>query len=629
MKASTMTTQATQASKFISDQGYSVSKAILSDKEYQEIKKDLTVKPFTMPDFGEAKPFKLFQEGPTKIYMPKFYGLKRFGDPDVNRQANGLDISLEFSGNLRQEQVKPVNAFMEAVGTNHCTGGILNLTCASGKCLGKNTPIMMFNGKTRKVQDIIPGDILMGDDMRPRYVITICLGRSTMYSVHQDNGITYRVNDVHILTLYDTYKKKLVDLEVGVYMSTANRGTRYLGARMTTNHELITYPIKVEKEDGMDDYFGFTITGNRRFLLADGTITHNTVMAIHLICKLGKKALVVVHKDFLLQQWKERFLQFAPSARLGLIKAKTIDVEDKDIVLASLQSLCMKDYPEDIFKDFGLVVIDEVHHTSAEVFSKALRKIAFKYTLGLSATINRKDGLSKVFKWYLGDVLYSNVNCKENGKTKKDRVDVLCCYHYTPDPEYSREEYMMRDKLNISRMINNVCEYTPRVVYVVDVLMSVLRKEPDRKVIILSDRKQHLLNIKEMLMDKGLSCGGYFGGMKQDDLKQSEKAQIILGTFCMVSEGFDCKGLDTLILASPKSDVVQSVGRILREEADKRRHVPLVIDIIDEFSIFQRQAMKRLKYYKTQKYNLIGEKVQQSNNKLIKLEGPCFVDLKD
>ena len=615
--------------KFVSYQGYSVSKDSLSKVEYEEVKKELTVKPYTLPDFGDPKPFKIFQEGPTKIYLPKFYGLNKFGLPDVDRQNPGEDIHVKFEGGLRKEQIEPVGAFMKAIQTECNTGGILNLTCASGKCLGKDTPVMMFDGKHRKVQDVKAGDVLMGDDYKPRYVLSTCLGRSPMYCVQQANAMTYKVNDVHILTLYDTVKKQLVDIEVGKYMKLSDTAkARFLGAKMINCESMTTYDIDITKEQGMDYYYGFTITGNRRFLLADGTITHNTVMAIHLICALGKKTLVVVHKDFLLQQWKERIAQFAPQARVGLIKAKTIDTQDKDIVLASLQSLCMKDYPIDVFNGFGFVVVDEVHHTSAEVFSKALRKISFKYTLGLSATINRKDGLSKVFKWYLGDVLYSNVNSKGcKSKSQKDSVDILCSYYYTPDPIYSREEYMMRDKLNMSRMINNVCEYHPRVVHVVEILKTVLVKEPNRKVIILSDRKQHLINIEQLLIKEGFTCGEYFGGMKQDDLKESEKAQIILGTFCMVSEGFDCKGLDTLVLASPKSDVVQSVGRILREEPDKRRHVPLVIDIIDDFSVFQRQGAKRIKYYKTQKYNLIDEKIRPSDNKLVKLEGPCMIDL--
>ena len=65
--------------------------------------------------------------------------------------------------------------------------------------------------------------------------------------------------------------------------------------------------------------------------------------------------------------------------------------EDKDIVVGSLQSLSMKEYDEEIFEKFGFAVFDEAHHLSAEVFSKAMRKISPKYILGLSATIKRND----------------------------------------------------------------------------------------------------------------------------------------------------------------------------------------------------------------------------------------------
>ena len=72
-----------------------------------------------------------------------------------------------------------------------------------------------------------------------------------------------------------------------------------------------------------------------------------------------------------------------------------------------LQSLSMIDYNEDIFSSFGFVIYDECHHLGAETFSKALLKTNFKYTLGLSATTKRADGLTKVFKWFLGDIAYT------------------------------------------------------------------------------------------------------------------------------------------------------------------------------------------------------------------------------
>jgi superfamily II DNA or RNA helicase len=115
--------------------------------------------------------------------------------------------------------------------------------------------------------------------------------------------------------------------------------------------------------------------------------------------------------------------------------------------------------------------------------------------------------------------------------------------------------------------------------------------------------------------------------MKQDDLKESEGRSIILGTYAMISEGFDVKGLDTLVLASPKSDVVQSVGRILRTPKHERKSVPLVIDIVDDFSMFPKQAKKRVTYYKSCKYNIIdNNKPKVNSNKIINIDDFAFKD---
>lgn len=322
-----------------------------------------------------------------------------------------------------------------------------------------------------------------------------------------------------------------------------------------------------------------------------------TAMAIHLMCELKVKTLVVVHKEFLLQQWKERLEFFAPTARIGLIKAQKIDVQDKDVVIGSLQSLAMKKYDDAVFKDFGFTIIDECHHTSAEVFSRALQKISFMYTLGLSATPKRKDGLSKVFMWYLGETVYSITK-------RTDNLQVKVKEYYDRNPEYSKEWIMYNNKPNMPKMINNICDFEPRMTFILDMVKDILAIETNRKILILSDRRGHIETIITRLVGLGFDAGIYYGGMKADDLKLSEAKQIIGGTFGYSSEGLDIKGLNTLILASPKSDVVQVVGRILRDKPEEREYVPLVIDIVDNFGMFVGQAKKRLAYYKKCKYEV-------------------------
>ncbi len=72
---------------------------------------------------------------------------------------------------------------------------------AMGKCLGKGTKVLMFDGSLKKVEDVIVGDILMGDDSTPRHVLSLARGEEEMYWVRQNKGIDYRVNKSHILSL--------------------------------------------------------------------------------------------------------------------------------------------------------------------------------------------------------------------------------------------------------------------------------------------------------------------------------------------------------------------------------------------------------------------------------------------
>lgn len=104
-----------------------------------------------------------------------------------------------------------------------------------------------------------------------------------------------------------------------------------------------------------------------------------------------------------MNQFREEIGRFMPGTRVGLIQGKKVDVEGCDVVLAMVQSLAMREYPEEIFRDFGLAIFDECHHLGAEVFSRCLTKLSIRIMLGLSATPDRKDGCNEVFRLFLGD----------------------------------------------------------------------------------------------------------------------------------------------------------------------------------------------------------------------------------
>ena len=360
--------------------------------------------------------------------------------------------------------------------------------------------------------------------------------------------------------------------------------------------DLSLYNINVERLD-TDDYYGFEIDGNHRFVLGDFTVTHNTVIALNIISKLQTKTLVVVHKGFLLNQWVERIEQFLPGARIGKIQGQIIDIDNKDIVIGMIQSLSMKEYPQKMFSSFGLTIVDECHHISSEVFSRTLQKIVTRCMLGLSATMERKDGLTPVFKMFLGDIVYS--------EKREDDDPVLIKgieYNSNNDEVFDETLYDYRGNPAFSSMITKICSYNHRTEFILKVLKKELEIKPDQQIMILAHNRNLLTYLYQAIETRGIATVGYYvGGMKEADLKKSESKKVIVATYSMAAEGLDIKTLSTLILATPKTDVVQAVGRILRVKHER----PLIIDIVDSHDMFKKQWYKRRAFYLKCKYRVM------------------------
>jgi superfamily II DNA or RNA helicase len=321
-----------------------------------------------------------------------------------------------------------------------------------------------------------------------------------------------------------------------------------------------------------------------------------TSLSLYIASKLKKKTLVIVHKEFLMNQWIERIQQFIPNARIGKIQGQIIDIEDKDIVLGMLQSLSMKDYPSSLFDSFGLTIIDEVHHISSEVFSNVLFKLVTKYMMGLSATMNRKDGTTNVFKMFLGEVIYKNV---EKGQ---HNVLVRGIRYIANDADFNETEYDYRGNPKYSTMISKLCLFSPRTEFILKIMTDMLVENPQQQIIVLAHNKSILKYLYDAICHRNIATVGYYiGGMKEAALKESETKTIIIATFSMAAEALDIKSLTTLIMATPKTEIEQAVGRILRAKHSQ----PIVVDIIDSHEPFHKQWLKRKAFYKKQNYKIV------------------------
>lgn len=321
-----------------------------------------------------------------------------------------------------------------------------------------------------------------------------------------------------------------------------------------------------------------------------------TVIAINLLCRLGLKTLIVVHKNFLVEQWRDRLHQYS-TAKVGMIQQNTIDIQGKDVVIAMLQSISMKEYDPELLAGFKLVVFDEVHHTSARVFSRALQRIPAPYTLGLSATPERKDGMERIFHHYLGGMIV------RQRPATTHKVQIALYLYSVKHPKFREIINRYTKTAQAQTMITNLTEIAARTQAVLDLVRAAVADEPRRKVLVLTGRVGHAQDMAAA-MAKDATTGLYIGGLGKQQLKHSEEQQVIFGTYDMAQEALDIQDLDTMVFASPmKGDLVQTVGRILRKPQHSYEYPPLIVDFVDNLNPFYYQARKRAQLYVDRAYD--------------------------
>jgi len=226
-----------------------------------------------------------------------------------------------------------------------------------------------------------------------------------------------------------------------------------------------------------------------------------------------------------------------------------------------------------------MVIFDEAHHAPSKYFSRSLPLINSKITLALSATPNRSDKLEKVLFWYFGPMLYKF-------DYEKNNTVITKIYKYTIEHEKFIEKKMkFGSEVNRPGTISNIITIGRRNRFIIDLVEDLITEQ--RKIIVLSERVEHLELLKKRLDERNIATTGfYIGGMKQNKLDDSAKCQVIFGTFQMASEALDIKGLNTLVMATPRREIEQTVGRITRDPNPLIR--PLVIDIVDNLDSFVR-----------------------------------------
>lgn len=389
------------------------------------------------------------------------------------------------------------------------------------------------------------------------------------------------------------------------------------------NKHHLTWSFKIETL-GIDEYFGFSVDGNRRMLMKDLTVTHNTVCAAAMTATLGRKTLFVCHRGNLMEQARTSFEKFLPGVKTGTIRAKIIDVEGKDVVFATIQTLISKDIDQSILDQFGFLIVDECHHIAAQSFCQLSCKVRCRYIVGLSATLGRRDGLECAIHWQLGPTIVH-----EN--RTRTVVDVDVKYYNNPKTQKDHKVSWgpQRGKTDYNRILSDMINDRKRNEILMDWVIDTLQ-EPKRKIVVQSKQKRHLDILHELLLEKltgsdlnaltredskntvtwipsgghgkPIRLGYYTGDFKNEEQREALQCDVIFATAQMMEEGVDEPTIDTVVFATPIGNVTQSAGRALRLLPEK--NIPKFFYLFDNFSLWIGMGNKAISYFKGEHYRI-------------------------
>ena len=292
--------------------------------------------------------------------------------------------------------------------------------------------------------------------------------------------------------------------------------------------------------------------------------------------------LIIVNKNMLLNQWIERFVDYFEYSKkdIGYLGKGKNKLNGK-IDVATMQSL--KNNP-DIINQYSFVIVDECHHIPAITFELIVKQFFGKYILGLSATPNRKDGLEPILFQQLGNIAYEH----KKKRTFNNHLEII------------RTDFVSESD-NYASLINELCADENRN----NLLLSQILLHKDRKILLLTDRIEHINILEEKLINKNIDFVSIHGSLNKKDqeerMKLVETKNLIIATTSYFGEGIDFPHLNTIIFATPISyygRLVQYLGRIGRENQEC-----LAIDFLDyKHAMLNSAYKKRVEGYKQMHY---------------------------
>ncbi len=360
-------------------------------------------------------------------------------------------------------------------------------------------------------------------------------------------------------------------------------------------------PRNEDQERVINEVAQHYIEGKTGLVVHASTGFGKTFVGCSSINDIERTTIVLITKSDLEGQWRDSLKKFLDMGAddVGLIKGNICNVIDKPVVIAYVQSL-MKDkrYPSWVYKQFGFAIIDEVHLMAADKFINCMWQLPAKYRLGLSAKITRSDRKEHVFKDHIGRTIV-----KADVLPMKFNVVVVKINVLVPP--------WVKYKAGRTASLNNFLgQHQNRQAIITNKIMFAYGR--GRNIVCFADTRAHLDYAYDCLVNEGLKMSdiGFYVGMKKntheekENLKAQAQKRVVLATYKMTEYGTDFPHWDTAMLMTPRADVEQTVGRVVRELDGKK--IPVVYDFVDSIKLLENYFKSRCKYYNSKALNIVG-----------------------
>ena len=608
---------------YLSKKGYILKKENITNEELLQIKSDLTAKPLTDEKYYKINnDYPIYSETKNNIIIPKMYGIAKYGKPKKNMPSYSgkmWDSPIEFTGELYPEQIEPVNALFKAC--KEKGGGILSLGTGlgktflainvvsklKGKCLIVVNKIPLMNQWASEIGNFLPG-AQVGFIQGQKNVsventdIVIAMLQSLARVDYPDtlfedfNTVVFDEcfpYDTHIITsngnisIGQLYYKKEKGEQLPM-VKTFNEITKQFEYKNILNVFRKQNDILVEINCGK---INIRSTENHRYLTLQGwkeasQLTVDDYLMTNLdgyskITKITKNI-----KNFEMSEYKQNYVF-------------DLHVQDNHNYIVTLDNTQQNGF-----------VVHNCHNLPSKIFSQVLSKLCSKYTIGLSATPTRSDGCEYVFKYHLGEIVYQSTDQRE-GLPPIIRLLKINSKDYKEISTVNK--FTGQKQIQFTSMLSELVEMSKRNLLIIELIKDTLNKDPNHKILVLSDRRNHLQNLKSICdadLEVDFTSGLFLGSMKQKALNETIACKIIFASFACFSEGVSVKDLSILILCSPKKYIGhlknsaknesgklnQIVGRIHRMKHTERN--PVIIDLCDDFSVYRSQSNGRKVFYK-------------------------------